>query len=213
MEASGAVEFLASVVISNIVSSLSSSNHDDDCDDRFHLKTGACDEALSVLYNLHLSEAGMKTLIVANQVHNIASLKSELFMDLVQVLKDQISPKASKATLMLVLLEMLCQCAEGRAEMMSHSASLAIVSKKILRASTMANDRALRILLSISGFSATPNVVQEMLQVGVVVKLCLMLQVDCGNKAKENAREILKLHARAWRNSPCIPSNLLDSYP
>ncbi|KAF1878000.1 hypothetical protein Lal_00041749 [Lupinus albus] len=286
MEASGAVEFLASVVISNIVSS-SSNNQDDDADGRFDLKNGAGDEALSILYNLHLSEAGLKILLgfkcgefidsltrvmqrgiydsrayavlllksiseVANQVY-IANLKNELFMELVQVLKDQISPKASKATLqaliqlspwgrnrikaveagavpvlvellldskerkpcemMLVLLEMLCQCAEGRAELLSHCASLAMVSKKILRVSTIANDRALRILLSISRFSATPNVVQEMLQLGVVAKLCLVLQVDCGNKAKEKAREILKLHAHAWRNSPCKPSNLLVSYP
>jgi hypothetical protein len=110
-------------------------------------------------------------------------------------------------------LENLCQCAEGRAELLKHAAGLAVVSKKILRVSTLANDRAVRILLSVSKFSATPNVVQEMLKLGVVAKLCLVLQVDCGSKTKEKAREILKMHARAWRNSPCIPSNLLSSYP
>ncbi|MCI72294.1 E3 ubiquitin-protein ligase PUB22-like, partial [Trifolium medium] len=65
--------------------------------------------------------------------------------------------------MMLVLLENLCQCAEGRAELLKHAAGLAVVSKKILRVSTLANDRAVRILLSVSKFSATPNVVQEML--------------------------------------------------
>lgn len=183
----------------------------------------------------------------------IANLTGELFVELVQVLKDQVSLKASKATLktliqlvpfgrnrikaveagavpvlvellldckdrkpcemMMVLLEILCQCADGRAELLSHGAGLAIVSKKILRVSTMANDRAVRILLSVSRFSAKPSVLQEMVQFGVVAKLCLVLQVDSGNKAKEKAREILKLHARVWRNSPCIPSNLLASYP
>lgn len=180
-------------------------------------------------------------------------LRQELFVELVQVLKDQISLKTSKATLqtliqfspwgrnrikaveagtvpilvellldckerkpcemMLVLLETLCQCAEGRAELLSHGAGLAIVSKKILRVSTLANDRAVRILFFVSKFSATPHVLQEMLKLGVVAKLCLVLQVDSGNKAKEKAREILKLHARAWKNSPCIPNNLLGSYP
>ncbi|CAL0317013.1 unnamed protein product [Lupinus luteus] len=284
MEDAGAVEFLASIIMSNIVSS-SSNNQDDD--DWFDQKTGAGDEALSILYNLHLSEPGLKTLIglksgefidsltrvmqkgiydsrayavlllkslseAANHV-DIANLRNELFMELVQVLKDQITPKASKAALvtliqltpwgrnrikaveagaiavlvellldsnerkacemMLVLLEMLCQCADGRAELLTHGAGLAIVSKKILRVSTMANDRAVRILLSISRFSATTTVVQEMLQLGIVAKLCLVLQVDSGNKTKEKAREILKLHARSWRNPTCIPRNLLHSYP
>ncbi|OIV92279.1 hypothetical protein TanjilG_00297 [Lupinus angustifolius] len=272
MEDAGAVEFLASVIKNNV--------HNND-------SSSAEDEALSVLHDLHVSEAGLKSLLgfkngefiqsltrvmqkgiyesrvyavfllksmseVAEPVH-LFHLSTELFMELVHVIKDQISQKASKATLqtliqmcpwgrnrikaveagavsvliellldckdrkpcemMLVLLESLCQCAEGRAELLSHGAGLAIVSKKILRVSTLANDRAVRILLAVSRFSATPSVVQEMLKLGVVTKLCLMLQVDSGNKAKEKAREILKLHARVWRDSPCIPSSLLSSYP
>ncbi|KAI4348878.1 hypothetical protein L6164_009544 [Bauhinia variegata] len=115
--------------------------------------------------------------------------------------------------MMMVVLDIMCSCAEGRAELLSHGAGLAVVSKKILRISTAANDRAVRILLSISKFSATPAVLQEMLQLGVVAKLCLVLQAESGNKAKEKAREILKMHVRAWRNSPCVPSSLLSSYP
>ncbi|KAK7392697.1 hypothetical protein VNO78_21141 [Psophocarpus tetragonolobus] len=189
---------------------------------------------------------------VADPVQLI-NLKTDTFTELVQVLKDQISVKASKATLqsliqicpwgrnrvkaveagavpvvvellldckerkpcemMLVLLEMLCQSADGRAGLLAHAAGLAIVAKKILRVSTMANDRAAKILLAVCRFSATPAVVQEMVQLGVVAKLCLMLQVDSGSKAKEKAKEILKLHARAWKNSPCIPHNLLASFP
>ncbi|RDY00714.1 E3 ubiquitin-protein ligase PUB22, partial [Mucuna pruriens] len=285
MEASGAVEFLASIVINNNIDS--SSSLEADPNEAFELKTNIIDEALSLLHNLHLSEQGLKTLLsfkngefiqsltrvmkkgffesrayavfllksmsdVADPVQ-LLHLSQELFVELVQVLKDQISEKTSKATLqtliqfslwgrnrikaveagtvpvliellldckerkpcemMLVLLETLCQCAEGRAELLSHGAGLAIVSKKILRVSMLANDRAIKILLFVSKFSATPHVVQEMLKLGVVAKLCLVLQVDSGNKAKEKAREILKLHARSWRNSPCVPSNLFSSYP
>ncbi|KAL3536027.1 hypothetical protein ACH5RR_004488 [Cinchona calisaya] len=181
------------------------------------------------------------------------NLKTEFFVELVQILNDQISDKASKATLkilinvcpggrnrikaveagvvpvlidhlidsfekrasemMLIVLEQLCQCAEGRAELLKHSAGLAIVSKKILRVSQVASDRAVKILHSISKFSATNSVVQEMLSLGVAAKLCLVLQVDCGSKTKERAREILKLHARIWKNSPCLPMNLLSSLP
>lgn len=183
----------------------------------------------------------------------LTSLKTEFFVELIQILHDQISRKASKATLkllinvcpggrnrikaaeagavpvlidllldstekratemMLIVLEQVCQCAEGRAELLKHGAGLAIISKKILRVSQVASDRAVKILHSISRFSATTSVLQEMLSLGVVSKLCLVLQVDCGSKTKERAREILKLHARTWNNSPCIPTSLRPSYP
>lgn len=290
IESSGAVDFLATIITSNTVSSLTLV----DSEEGFEFKTGAEDEALSILHNLSLSENGLKSLLgfkngefvdslirvmqrgnydsrtyavlllksiadVANPVQlvNIGGgnglTLNLIFVELVQILKDQVSNKATKATLqalsqlvplgrnrvkaveagavpvlveilldckerklcemVLVVLEMLCQCADGRAELLGHGAGLAIVSKKILRVSTMANDRAVRILLSVSRYSATKSVVHEMLQLGVVAKLCLVVQVDSGNKAKEKAREILKLHARDWRNSSCLPSNLLASYP
>ncbi|XP_015951373.1 E3 ubiquitin-protein ligase PUB23 [Arachis duranensis] len=189
---------------------------------------------------------------VANP-NQLVNLRNELFVELVQVLKDQISQKASKETLetlieicpwgrnrikavesgaihvliellldckekkpcemMMVVLDILCQTADGRAELLGHAAGVAVVSKKILRVSTLVNDRAVKILLSIARYSATQSVVQEMLLIGVVAKLCLVLQVDSGNKAKEKAREILKLHSKTWRNSPCLPTNFLSAYP
>ncbi|WJX11415.1 hypothetical protein P8452_02032 [Trifolium repens] len=299
IESAGAVEFLASTVTKNNTSSSSlcsssttefeieSTILDDDEGFAFDFKVDAEDEAINILYNLHLSEQSLITLLnfkngefldsllrllqkgnydsrtysvfllksmtkVADPT-KLANLKTEFFVELVQLLKDQISKKASKATLqtliqvvefgrnrvkaiqsgcvnvliellldskerkpcemILVVLEKLCQCADGRYELLSHGCGLAIVSKKILRVSTLANDRAVRILLSVSRFSATHFVVQEMLRIGVVAKLCLVLQVDSGNKAKDKAREILKLHAKSWRSSQCIPSNLLASYP
>ncbi|KAK2989241.1 hypothetical protein RJ640_013189 [Escallonia rubra] len=116
--------------------------------------------------------------------------------------------------LVFMVLDQLCQCAEGRAELLKHGAGLAVVSKKILRVSQVVSERAVRVLLSISKFAASdPSVVQEMLQLGVVAKLCLVLQVDSGSKTKEKAREILKSHAKSWKNSLCLPMNLLSAYP
>ncbi|XVE96286.1 hypothetical protein REPUB_Repub02eG0208000 [Reevesia pubescens] len=280
MESSGAVEFLASIV----------SNYDfTSAEESFYNEFDSVrptDEALSILYNLQLSEAALKNLMGKNgdfvvsltrvmqrgsyesrayavlllkSMVEIAdpmlliSLRPELFIELIQVLRDQISQQASKATLQLlvsvcpwgrnkvkaaeagavpVLIDLLldsserracemtltvldevCRCAEGRSELLRHGAGIAIVSKKILRVSQVASERAVRILLSISKFCATTKVLQEMLQLGVVAKLCLVLQVDCGFKTKERAREVLKLHSRVWKNSPCVPSNLLSSYP
>ncbi|KAJ8565228.1 hypothetical protein K7X08_007804 [Anisodus acutangulus] len=275
MESAGVTEFLAFII--------NNSNQVSD-EEGF---TSTKDEALSILYQLKLSEHGLRSLIMSGNGKFIESLtrvmqhgsyesrayavmlmkkmfeastptlclslKQDFFTQVVQVLRDEISQKAMKASLqvlvhacpfgrnrvkvaeagvvrvlvdllldssekracelLLILLDQICQSAEGRAELLNHPGGLAIVSKKILRVSKVSTERAIKILHSISKFSATANVVQEMLSLGVVAKLCLMLQVDCGSKAKDRAREILKFHAKAWRSSPCVPMNLLSSYP
>ncbi|KAF7121260.1 hypothetical protein RHSIM_Rhsim13G0196700 [Rhododendron simsii] len=195
----------------------------------------------------------MKSISEALDPNQMVSIKSEFFSLVVDVLRDQISEKATKAALkilaevcpwgrnriraveigavpvlvellmetsekrpcelMLVVLDQLCGCAEGRAELLEHGAGLTIVSKKILRVSHGATDRAVKILSSISRVSATSRVLQEMLDVGVVTKLCLVMQVKTSLKTKERAKEILKLHSRVWKKSTCIPPHLLSSYP
>ncbi|CAN8268145.1 unnamed protein product [Cochlearia groenlandica] len=198
----------------------------------------------------------LKKIIEVADPMDIILLEKEVFAEVVQILHDQISQKATKSAMQIlvitspwgrnkykavesgavsmiiellvdetfslerknsemamVVLDMLCQCAEGRAEFLNHDAAIAVVSKKILRVSLVTSERAVRVLLSIARFSATQVLLQEMLQLGVVAKLCLVLQVSCGNKTKEKAKELLKLHGRVWRESPCVPRNLYVSYP
>lgn len=272
MESAGAAEFLASIIISNRnnegFGSLKGTK-DEALSILYHLKlsehglrtlimggNGEFIESLTRIMQHGSYESRAYAVLLLKKGFNsfeILSLKQEFFTQVVQVLSDEISQKASKASLqilvnvcqwgrnrvkaaeadavrvlvnllldstdkracelMLMLLDQLCQSAEGRAELLKHAAGLAIVSKKILRVSKLASERAIKILHSISKFSATPTVVQEMLNLGVVAKLCLVLQVDCGSKTKDRAREILKLHAKAWRSSPCVPLNLLSTYP
>ncbi|KAG1327942.1 E3 ubiquitin-protein ligase PUB23 [Cocos nucifera] len=130
---------------------------------------------------------------------------------LIELLLDENEKRVCE--LVLVVLALVCGCAEGRSELVGHAAGIAIVSKKILRISEMATEGAVRILNSVAKFSATTAVLQEMLQIGVVSKLCLVLQVDCGMKTKEKAREILRLHSRVWEKSPCLSPQFLISYP
>ncbi|CAI8593109.1 unnamed protein product [Vicia faba] len=193
----GVVDFLASIVVNN------SCNIDSASLLLSETNVNLVDEALSILHNLHVSEAGLKNLLAFKNGQFIESLtkvlqkgffesrayavfllksmtevaepvqllhqKTDLFVELVQVLKDQISQKVSKAALqtliilcpcgrnrikgveagtvpvlielllenckdrkpnemMLVLLECLCQCAEGRAELLRHGAGMAVVS-------------------------------------------------------------------------------------
>ncbi|KAI3512006.1 hypothetical protein L1887_19168 [Cichorium endivia] len=195
----------------------------------------------------------LKEMLEVAEPMQVTSLTPRFFMVLVQILVDEISRKATKATLKLLInvcpwgrnrikaaeagvvpvligslfdstekrdsemlimvLDQLCHCAEGRSELLIHAGGLAMVSKKIFRVSTVASEKAVSILHSVAKFSGNRSVVQEMLQLGVVGKLCLVLQVDCGRKTKESARDILKMHSRVWKNSFCIPSNLIVSYP
>ncbi|CAH9117766.1 unnamed protein product [Cuscuta europaea] len=200
----------------------------------------------------------LKSMLQVADPLQVMGLKLAFYVETVQILKDQISVKASRAALQLLInvcplgrnrvkaveagavavlvdllldtassekrgcemiltaLDQLSQCAEGRAELVSHPGGLAVVSKKILRVSHVASERGVRILHSVSRFSATHGVVQEMLQLGVAAKLCLVAQlVDCGGsmRTKERAREILRLHAKSWNNSPCIPAKLMSSFP
>ncbi|KAK6126439.1 hypothetical protein DH2020_039827 [Rehmannia glutinosa] len=237
MESSGVVEFLAKLIVKKTFEASIAEISEDLSDLR-----KICDEALSILCSLQLSETGLKALNNAEFIESLTtvmqsgSYESRAYVIMlltsllevadpslikavesgaVPVIIDLLLDSSEKRVceMMLMLLDMLCQCAEGRAELVKHAAGLAVVSKKILRVSQVASEKAVRILHSISRFSATPGILQEMLQIGVVAKLCLMVQVDCGSKAKERAKEILKLHSRAWRKSSCIPRNLISSYP
>ncbi|WVZ00630.1 hypothetical protein V8G54_026699 [Vigna mungo] len=95
--------------------------------------------------------------------------------------------------LILIALGQLCGCAEGRADLLNHGAGVFVVSKKIIRVSLVASDRGVRILASICRYSANARVLHEMLQVGAVSKFFLVLQVNCGFKTKERAKEISQI--------------------
>ncbi|RWW48935.1 hypothetical protein BHE74_00044957 [Ensete ventricosum] len=118
-----------------------------------------------------------------------------------------------RCEMLLAVLDQLCGCAEGRAEVVAHAAGIAVVSQKILRVSQLASAMSVRILCSVAKLSPSSPVLQEMLQVGAVSKLCLLLQVDCGVRLKDKATEILRLHSRVWMSSPCLAPQLQASYP
>lgn len=107
------------------------------------------------------------------------------------------------------VLAQLCSTADGREQLLRHAGSIAVLSKRILRVSPATDDRALHILSSIAKFSARNDVIQEMLRVGAVTKLCMVMQADCATYLKEKARGVLKLHSVVWNNSPCIAVYLL----
>ncbi|KAK7324830.1 hypothetical protein VNO77_28702 [Canavalia gladiata] len=121
-------------------------------------------------------------------------------------------PEKNLTELVFILLAHMCSCADGREQFLQHSAGIAVLSKRTLRVSPTTDDRALHIFSMISKFSASNEVVQEMLRVGAVSKLCMVMQADCASYLKEKARGVLRLHSKTWNNSPCIQVYLLTRF-
>lgn len=119
------------------------------------------------------------------------------------------NPEKRITELIFHLLASLCSIADGRQQLLKHAGAIAIVSKRTLRVSPATDENAVQILAMIAKSSATREVLQEMLRVGAVSKLCMVLQAVCEMHLKKKAREILRLHSRAWSNSPCIQIYLL----
>uniref|UniRef100_A0ACD5ZB64 Uncharacterized protein n=1 Tax=Avena sativa TaxID=4498 RepID=A0ACD5ZB64_AVESA len=130
---------------------------------------------------------------------------------LVEMLLDEGSRHETE--LAVVAIDHLCGCAEGRSELVAHPAGLAIVSKKAMRVSLATTESAVRALHAVARHSPTPAVLQEMLTVGVVAKLLLVLQVDSGERTRAKAKELLRMHARVWKDSPCLQAHMKVYYP
>lgn len=129
-----------------------------------------------------------------------------------ELIELELTASEKKTTeLILGILFHLCSCADGRAQFLSHRAAVAVVTKRIMQVSPAADDRAILILSLICKFSGNFNfVVQEMLRVGTVSKLCSFLQVDYAAYLKDRAREILRSHYDEWKDSPCIDASVLS---
>ncbi|CAH8359913.1 unnamed protein product [Eruca vesicaria subsp. sativa] len=128
-----------------------------------------------------------------------------------ELIELEISSKGEKRTTELVLgiLSRLCCCADGRAQFLAHRGGIAIVTKRMLRVSAAADDRALSILGTVSKYSPENEVVEEMVSVGTVDKLCSVLRIDCSVSLKEKAKEILRDHFDELKKFPCIDVTLL----
>ncbi|KAM3374279.1 E3 ubiquitin-protein ligase PUB24-like [Capsicum galapagoense] len=115
--------------------------------------------------------------------------------------------------LVFSLLSHLCSLADGRAELVKHAAGIAMVSKRILRISPATDVSAIQILGLIAKYSATKEVLMEMLRVGGVAKFCMVIQADCEAYLKKKTMEILRAHNNVWYNSQCVQIYFLTRCP
>ncbi|KAK7278740.1 hypothetical protein RJT34_23776 [Clitoria ternatea] len=134
--------------------------------------------------------------------NRVIMVEAGLVFELVEI--ELGAPEKRITELTMAILFHLCSCANGRAKFLSHEGSIAVVTERILKVSLAVDDRAMFVLSLISKFSATNMVLQEMLKVGTVSKLCMVLQAGQAKYLKDQALEMLKAHSEVWKNSPCL---------
>ncbi|XVE90839.1 hypothetical protein DITRI_Ditri20bG0108300 [Diplodiscus trichospermus] len=116
----------------------------------------------------------------------------------------------SKCEKMLLLIKLLCECAEGRMALAEHGLGIPAVSKKLLHVSISATKLGVKILWLTSTFHPTEMVLEEMLMCGAVKKLVALINLEGQSSTKEKVLNIFKLHGNSWRPHPCFPCDLKD---
>ncbi|KAE9585634.1 putative aminoacyltransferase, E1 ubiquitin-activating enzyme [Lupinus albus] len=143
-------------------------------------------EIISIIKNnralsLHAIKSALHVLIETCSLgrNRVKIVEAGAVMELIELALEKQEKNITE--LMFILLAHLCSCADGREQFLHHAASIAMLSKKTLRVSSTTDDQALRIFSLISKFSASNEVVKEMLRVGAVTKLCMVMQADCAS--------------------------------
>ena len=126
---------------------------------------------------------------------------------LIELLPDSNRSKCEK---MLLLLKLLCECAEGRLALVEHGLGIAAISKKLLHVSSAATKITVKILWLICSYHPSERVLEEMLILGSVKKLLVLLHIGNRSSTKEKVVKIFRLHRNSWRQYPCFPWELKD---
>ncbi|XP_044509610.1 E3 ubiquitin-protein ligase PUB24-like [Mangifera indica] len=209
MENDFAVKSHAMIVLKSIVSTASSTILE-------RLKPGLFQKIISVLrvgINKQGINAALHVLLDACPWgrNRVLMVQSGAVFELIEL--ELSAPERRITELVLGILYHLCCCADGREQFLNHKGGVAVVTKRILRVSPASDDRGILILSLITKFSGGNNsVLQEMLKVGAVMKLCKVLLADSAVYLKNKAREILKSHYEEWKDSPCVNSSLISEF-
>lgn len=107
----------------------------------------------------------------------------------------------------LCLLESLCRCAEGRAAVADNALAVPVIVKKMSRSSPLATEFAVGALWSVCWHCQSDTVAPYAAETGVCAKLFWLLQVDCTQKAKVKAGDLIRLIHKICRDCPCCYAN------
>ncbi|XP_042487670.1 E3 ubiquitin-protein ligase PUB23-like [Macadamia integrifolia] len=148
-------------------------------------------------------------IIGSSKKNRLKAIEAGAVCVLIELLPDSNKPKCEK---ILLLIKLLCECAEGRLGLVEHGLGIAVLSKKILRVSDAATKLGVKILWLICSSHPSMRVLEEMLVLGSVKKLLALVHyINVGQSSiKNKALKIFKLHGSTWQQYPCFPSELKD---
>lgn len=136
-----------------------------------------------------VTKAALQVLIVACSwgCNKVRIIESGAIFELIEL--ELTNPDQKRVSeLGFCLLANLCVVADGRAKFLEHAAGIALVTKRTLRISATIDDSAIQIFGLICKFSATKEVLLEMLRVGAVSKICMVMQADCEIHLKKKSK-------------------------
>ncbi|CAA6667630.1 unnamed protein product [Spirodela intermedia] len=168
----------------------------------------------------------LRSLFEAASPVRFLSLKDEFFTELVKVLRDRISFKATKVALRV--LAMSCPWGRNRVKATDAGAVPVLVELLLDDPEKRACEMALVVLDQLCCCAEARRSCWRIRGAGVLGhagrttgdaadRRCRQAlpspPSESGNKTTERAASILRLHSKTWKKSPCIPQHLLSSYP
>ncbi|KAJ6320177.1 hypothetical protein OIU78_015544 [Salix suchowensis] len=133
------------------------------------------------------------------------SIKGGVIPILIELLAED-NDQGHVCEMMLVVLEKLCQKAEGRAAFLTHPAGMAAVLSKILKVSHVGDDKSISLLSCVLRFcTSSGEAAQEFMEVGGVTKICSVIQSGCHSKTKEKAREVFRVSSQNMEQISLFP--------
>lgn len=150
--------------------------------------------------------AGLKTLLALSQA--LKNRIKVLGMDVVPLLVELL-PGAEKgrAERVMALLHVLSACPEGRAAISKHALGIPSVVKSLLAVSESTTDHAVGVLWSVCVHSADEETLHETIQLGTFHKLLVLVQMDCNQRTKQKAKDMLRLFSEISGDNACTTSS------
>ncbi|GLJ52039.1 hypothetical protein SUGI_1106670 [Cryptomeria japonica] len=99
----------------------------------------------------------------------------------------------SMAEISLAILEALSTTSEGRCSIVAHALAVPTVVRTLLVVSDNATDYGVRILLAICFNCGEEEMLREIVEMGTFEKLLVVLQMECGQRTKHYANQLLRI--------------------
>ncbi|KAF5188634.1 U-box domain-containing protein [Thalictrum thalictroides] len=155
----------------------------------------------------------MYYLVSSSAEHKSRFAKMGLVSLLVEILVEAEKSICEKA---LAVLDEICGSEDGREKAYSHSLTIPVLVKKLLRVSSLATEFAVSAVWKLckNDKREDKGALLEAMQAGAFQKILLLLQIGCADRTKEKSTELLKLLNLYRGRSECIDSvNLYKGRP